>query len=77
MAKATPKMMKLAMTVSLSPNSSPARRTPVGTPLLTPVKGTPPDARPSGGLGAGSDPSAVPQAGERDLGSLREFYLTQ
>ena len=30
-----------------------------GSPLLTPVKGTPPDARPAGGLGAGSDPSAV------------------
>ncbi len=59
MAKATPKMMKLAMTVSLSPNSTPARGTPVGTPLLR------------------SDPSAVPQAGERDLGSLREFYRTQ
>ncbi|MEO8342855.1 MAG: hypothetical protein ABI536_03460, partial [Gallionella sp.] len=32
---------------------------PVGTPPLPPVKGTPPDARPAGGLGAGSDPPAV------------------
>jgi len=36
----------------------------VGAPLLTPVKGTPPDTRPTGGLGAGSDPSAVPRWGE-------------
>ena len=32
---------------------------PVGTPQLTPVKRTPPDTRPAGGLGAGRDPSAV------------------
>ena len=37
----------------------PAGGTPVGTPQLTPVKGTPPDTRPGGGLGAGRDPSAV------------------
>ncbi|MGB9093721.1 MAG: D-alanyl-D-alanine carboxypeptidase/D-alanyl-D-alanine-endopeptidase, partial [Gallionella sp.] len=28
---------------------------PVGAPPLTPVKGTPPDTRPAGGLGAGAD----------------------
>ena len=43
---------------------TPARGTPVGTP----VKGTPPDARPSGGLGAAplqsSDPSAA-KSGEK------------
>ncbi|MHB1231042.1 MAG: UvrD-helicase domain-containing protein [Burkholderiales bacterium] len=47
---------QLAPSGTLSPNSSPARSTPVGAPLLR------------------SDPSAVPLAGERDLGSLREHY---
>jgi D-alanyl-D-alanine carboxypeptidase/D-alanyl-D-alanine-endopeptidase (penicillin-binding protein 4) len=40
----------------------------VGAPLLTPVKGTPPDTHPSGGLGAGIDPPAAP-AGSTPVGA--------
>jgi serine-type D-Ala-D-Ala carboxypeptidase/endopeptidase (penicillin-binding protein 4) len=46
----------LSATVSVP---MPAPSTPVGALPLTPVKGTPPDTRPSGGLGAGGDPSAA------------------
>jgi PBP4 family serine-type D-alanyl-D-alanine carboxypeptidase len=48
---------------------------PVGAPLLTPVKGTPPDARPSGGLGAGIDPPAANVA--RSIAVIRQWLATQ
>jgi serine-type D-Ala-D-Ala carboxypeptidase/endopeptidase (penicillin-binding protein 4) len=41
------------------PLPAPAGSTPVGAPPLTPVKGAPPDTRPSGGLGAGTVPPAA------------------
>jgi len=41
---------------------------PVGAPPLPPVKVTPPDTRPLGGLGAGGDPPAAP-AGSTPVGA--------
>jgi D-alanyl-D-alanine carboxypeptidase/D-alanyl-D-alanine-endopeptidase (penicillin-binding protein 4) len=41
---------------------------PVGVPPLPPVKVTPPDTRPLGGLGAGGDPPATP-AGSTPVGA--------
>src|SRR5450759_2471924 len=44
----------------------------MGAPLLTPVKGTPPDTRPLGGLGAGSDHFAQSESIRSD--NLPETY---
>ena len=48
---------------------------PVGVPPLTPVKGTPPDTRPSAGLGAGADPPAANVA--RSIAVIRQWLATQ
>ena len=45
----------------LIPTLTPARGTPVDSPLLSLAKRAPPDARPLSGFGTGSDPSAVPK----------------
>ena len=57
------------------PLPAPAGSTPVGAPLLTPVKGTPPDTRPSGGLGAGSDPPAANIA--HSTAAMQKWLKTQ
>ena len=47
----------------------------MGAPPLTPVKGTPPDTRPAGGLGAGADPPAANVA--RSIAVIRQWLATQ
>jgi D-alanyl-D-alanine carboxypeptidase/D-alanyl-D-alanine-endopeptidase (penicillin-binding protein 4) len=69
-AGSTPKAGNL-----LSSKLDAALTPPVGTPLLTPVKGTPPDTRPLGGLGAGSDPPAANIS--RSAAAMQRWLKTQ
>jgi serine-type D-Ala-D-Ala carboxypeptidase/endopeptidase (penicillin-binding protein 4) len=64
-----------AVGASLDPPAAPAGSTPAGTPMLSPVKRTPPDTRPSVGLGAGIGPPAANIA--RSDAELRKWLKTK
>jgi len=69
-ARSTPKVGNL-LSSKLDAELTP----PVGAPPLTPVKGTPPDTRPSAGLGAGGDPPAANIA--HSTAAMQQWLKTQ